>query len=348
MPPFIDIGGRRIGPGHPALIIAEAGVNHNGSLVLARKLVDAAAASGADAVKFQSFRTELLIRRDAPKARYQDRNIGVRKSQFAMLKELELDAAQTKELKRYCDRRRILFLSTPYDFESLQMLSTLGVPAYKIASMDVVHHRLLERAAATGKPVILSTGMATESEIRRAASIFRGKDLVLLQCNTNYPSPAEDQNLRALAALKAHARVVGFSDHTEGSESAIAAIALGASVIERHLTLDRRMRGPDHSASLDPEGFLAYVQSLRRAEAALGSGKKKPWGGELDNMTGMRRSICASRDIPAGTALTEAHLAYKRPGNGLAPTLANIKRLIGRRNKRAVAADENITLEKLA
>lgn len=348
MPRAIDIGGRRVGPGHPAFIIAEAGVNHNGSVALARKLVDAAVASGADAVKFQSFRTELLIRRDAPKAKYQDRNIGVRKSQFAMLKELELDAAQTRALKQYCDRRRILFLSTPYDFESLEMLSALGVPAYKIASMDVVHHRLLERAAATGKPVILSTGMATESEIRRAASIFRGKDLILLQCNTNYPSPAEDQNLRALASLQALVPVVGFSDHTEGPESAIAAIALGASVIERHLTLDRRMTGPDHNSSLDPAGFLAYARSLRRAEASLGSRRKRPHGGELENMTGMRRSICASRDIPARTVLTEEHLAHKRPGNGLPPTLANIKRVVGRKTRQAVAADENITLEKLA
>lgn len=348
MPPTINIGAKRIGEGYPVFIIAEAGVNHNGSIALARRLVDAAAASGADAVKFQSFKTELLIRRDAPKAKYQDRNIGVRKSQFAMLKELELDAGQTRALKAYCDRKRILFLSTPYDFESLRLLADLGVAAYKIASMDVVHHRLLEKAAATGKPVILSTGMAAEREIEQAAAIFRGKDLILLQCNTNYPSPAEDQNLRALSALRVHVPIVGFSDHTQGPEAAIAAVALGAKVVERHLTLDRKMKGPDHDASLDPEGFSAYVRSLRLAEAALGGASKKPCGGELENMTGMRRSICAKTDIPAKTVLTEDSLAYKRPGDGLAPTLANIKRLVGRKTRRAIAADENITLEKIA
>lgn len=348
MPTTIDIGAKRIGDGHPAFIIAEAGVNHNGSMALARRLIDAAAAAGADAVKFQSFKTELLIRRDAPKANYQDRNIGVRKSQFAMLKELELDSGQTRELKAYCDRKQILFLSTPYDFESLQLLTDLGVAAYKIASMDIVHHRLLEKTAATGKPVILSTGMAAESEIEQAASIFRGKDLILLQCNTNYPSPAEDQNLRALAALKTHVPIVGFSDHTQGLEASIVAVALGAKVIERHLTLDRKMKGPDHDASLDPKAFSAYVRSLKLAEAALGAASKRPCGGELENMAGMRRSICAKTDIPAQTVLTEDSLAYKRPGDGLAPTLTNIKRLVGRTVKRAIAADENITLEKIA
>ena len=343
----IKVGNKRIGEGHPIFIIAEAGVNHNGSIVLARRLVDAAAGAGADAVKFQSFKTELLIRRDAPKAKYQDRNVGARKSQFTMLKELELDGRQTREIKAYCDRKRILFLSTPYDFESLQMLADLGVAAYKIASMDVVHHRLLEMAAATGKPVVLSTGMATAAEIAQAAAIFRGKDLILLQCNTNYPSPAEDQNLRALAALKAHVPIVGFSDHTQGSEASIAAVALGAKVIERHLTLDRNMKGPDHNASLDPKSFSAYVRSVRLAEAALGAVRKKPSGGEIENMAGMRRSICAKTDLPARTVLTEACFAYKRPGDGLAPTSANIKRLVGRKARRAIVADENITFEKV-
>jgi len=352
MPAEIEIGDRRIGEGRPAFLIAEAGVNHNGALERAKALAEAAARAGADAVKFQLFRAAALVRRSAPKALYQDRNIGTAKSQFAMLEELEMTAADAALLQQHCRALGILFLATPYDFESLDTLARLEVPACKLASIEVANHPLLKRAAALGRPVILSTGMATEEEVARAVEVYRqarghARDLVLLQCNTNYPSRPEDQNLRALAVLRRYVPIVGYSDHTQGNEASIAAAALGAKVFERHLTLDRALPGPDHAASLEPAAFAEFVRCIRVTEAILGEETKAPAGGEVENIVAMRRSICARDDIAKGTVLSEELFVYKRPGDGLLPTEENIGRLVGRRAKADIAADTNITTESV-
>src|SRR3989338_6625301 len=280
----IKIGKKIIGDNYPVFIIAEAGVNHNGDVKLAKKLVDAAVASGSDAVKFQTFNTDVLIRQNAPKAGYQDINIGKEKSQYQMLKELELKEQDITELKEYAEGKGIIFLSS---------------------------------------------GMATEEEIDGAVAAFRSvggrpEHLILLQCNTNYPANPADQNLRAMETLKKYAPCVGYSDHTQGNEVSIAAAALGARVIEKHLTLDKTMAGPDHGSSMNPDEFKNFVQAIRKTEAALGKKEKRPTGGELENMVGMRRSICAKTDIPAGTILTEEHLSYKRSCDGLVPTEKNL------------------------
>jgi len=345
---MIKIGKKIVSENSPAFLIAEAGVNHNGDMLLARKLVDAAKKSGADAVKFQNFVAAHLIRKDAPKAPYQDRNIGKRKSQYDMLRELELDSKNTFMLKDYCDKRGIIFLSTAYDEESFKTLKKANVPAYKLASIDIVCHPLIKAIAKTKKPLILSTGMATEEEVRDAVKIFRKvagavNNLILLQCNTNYPANPEDQNLRAINVLKKYVPIVGFSDHTEGEGASIAAIALGAKVIERHFTLSKSIKGPDHKASMDPAEFSTFVKSVRKVESALGTEEKRPTGGELENIIGMRRSICAQCEIPAGTILNESHLTYKRPGDGLLPTEENIQKLLGKKSRKDIPADMNIT-----
>ena len=348
----IKIGKKIIGDNYPVFIIAEAGVNHNGDVKLAKKLVDAAVASGSDAVKFQTFNTDVLIRQNAPKAGYQDINIGKEKSQYQMLKELELKEQDITELKEYAEGKGIIFLSTAYDFFGVELLEKLEVPLHKLASIDVVFHPLIQKIARTGKPLILSSGMATEEEIDGAVAAFRSvggrpEHLILLQCNTNYPANPADQNLRAMETLKKYAPCVGYSDHTQGNEVSIAAAALGARVIEKHLTLDKTMAGPDHSSSMNPDEFKNFVQAIRKTEAALGKKEKRPTGGELENMVGMRRSICAKTDIPAGTILTEEHLSYKRPGDGLVPTEKNLSALVGKTAKCNILKDENITFDKV-
>lgn len=339
------IGNREVGPGNPVFIIAEAGVNHNGNLDYARQLIHAAKVAGADAVKFQSFSTGALVRRGAPKAAYQDRNIGVEKSQYQMLTELELNSEQTLILRNYARQEGIIFFSTPYDLESVDMLLKIDIPVFKLASMDVVFHPLIAKIARTGKPLILSTGMATENEIRDAAAAWHssgGRAWALLQCNTNYPSRSEDQNLRAMNMLSRYADVVGYSDHTEGSVASVVAVGAGARILERHLTLDCSMPGPDHKASLDPGRFALFVQRIREAEVLLGSPGKYPSGGEFKNIIAMRRSICARHFIPKGAIIGPSHLAFKRPGDGLAPTLSNIEFLLRRIAKRHIQEDENI------
>ena len=341
---------KRIGGNNSAFLIAEAGVNHNGDMELAKKLVDAAVECGADAVKFQTFDTDTLIRKDAPKAAYQDRNIGTQKSQYDMLKELEMNLENTKMIKEYCDRKGIIFLSTPYDFPSVELLEKVNVSIYKLASIDTVCHPLIERIALTGKPLILSTGLASEEEVKEAVEAFKKvagntDNLILLQCNTNYPSRPEDQNLRVMETLRKYVPVVGFSDHTQGSTISLAAVAMAAKVIERHFTLDKNMEGPDHSSSMDPNEFSEFVQAVRRVESAIGTPEKKPTGGEVENLIGMRRSICAKASIPKGTVLTKDHFGYKRPGDGLHPTNHNIAKLVGKKTKHEINFDKNITLE---
>lgn len=347
----VMIGDKKIGSGFPAFIIAEIGVNHDGDMEKAKKLIDAAAKCGADAVKFQSFTAERLVRRNAPKAEYQDRNIGCEISQFDMLKKLELSNPKASLLKSYAESLGLVFISTPYDLIAVDELEEIGVCAYKLASIEVVNHPLIRRVARTGKPVILSVGMASEKEVAAAVWVFRKEaenfgvsvgNLILLQCNTNYPANPEDQHLRAMESLRHYVPIVGFSDHTEGSTVGIAAVALGANVIEKHFTLNKNDPGPDHKASMEPTEFMELANSIRMVEKAVGSPEILPRGGEVENILGMRKSICAAADIPIGTVITDNMLAAKRPGDGLYPTDENLLRIIGSKAGRHIVHDENI------
>ena len=348
----IKLNNKSIGNDSPVFIIAEIGVNHNGQSKLAQELILSAAKAGADAVKLQTFDTDSLIRRDAPKAKYQDENIGPQKTQYQMLKELELDIAIYPELKELAEKNNIILFSTPYDNKSVELLESIGVLIYKLASIDIVHHTLIEKIAQTKKPLILSTGMSTEDEIEQAAFVFnqaggKKEDLILLQCNTNYPARIGDQNLRASKVLHKYAEIIGFSDHTEGNQCSLAAVAMGAKVIERHLTLDKNLPGPDHKASLNPIEFANFVSQIRNLETALGTDVKCPIGQELENISGMRRSICAAKEILKGKEISFDDLNFKRPGTGLYPTKENINKIIGKRAGKNISADENIILSDL-
>lgn len=304
-------------------IIAEAGVNHNGDVLLAKRLIDAAKEAGVDAVKFQTFKADQMITKFAPKASYQKTTTKEYESQYDMVKNLELTYDEFSVLKEYCDTIGIIFLSTPFDIESIEFLDALNVPLFKIPSGEVTNLPYLLRVAATFKPVIMSTGMSTIEEIGDAVSVLRqygNKELILLHCNTEYPTPFEDVNLNAMLTLKkAFQTAVGYSDHTLGIEVAIAAVALGAKVVEKHFTLDKNMKGPDHKASLNPSELQLMVQSIRNIENALGNEEKKPSKSELKNRDIARKSIVASRAIREGEIFSEYNLAVKRPGNGISP-----------------------------
>ncbi len=323
----LNFGKRVVGSGHPAFVIAEAGVNHNGELDLAFKLVDAAVAAGADAVKFQTFIASEVITANAAKAEYQKTTTGEQESQLEMVKRLELSFGDFRKLKIYCDDQGITFLSTPFDSKSVDFLAGLGVVAFKISSGDLTNDPLLRHVAAQKRPVILSTGMSDLDEVRDALAVIKAAgndDVVLLQCVTNYPAAPEDINLRAMLSMQAAFDVnVGFSDHTLGIEVPLAAVALGACVIEKHFTLDKNFTGPDHRASLEPHEFKAMVCGIRKVEASLGNGHKGPAASEASNAAVARRSIVAARDISAGTMVTPAEIAFKRPGTGLPPRMAD-------------------------
>lgn len=333
-------------------IIAEAGVNHNGDLDLARRLVDAAVDAGADAVKFQTFRADRLASRLAQRAEYQKENLGGgEQDQLSMLRKLELDEAAHVELMDRCRARGIEFMSTPFDHESITLLERLGMPRYKIPSGEVNNLPYLRRIAALGKPVILSTGMCDLNDVRAAveALLLAGQDprrLILLHCNSGYPTPDEDVNLRAMRTLaKAFPEVAGagYSDHTLGLEASLAATALGAVIIEKHFTLDRALPGPDHKISLLPEELAAMVRGIRRIENMLGSPEKKPTPSEIPNIAIARKSIVAARPIAAGEIFSEDNLAAKRPGTGLSPMLWD--QVVGRPAPRNFEADELIEVE---
>lgn len=328
------------------LIIAEAGVNHNGELAMARALIDAAVAAGADAVKFQTFRAEDLVTRDAGTATYQSQNLGdTQTTQFAMLKRLELAPQDFGTLKAYCDQRQIIFLSTPFDQYSVDLLEPL-VDRYKIASGDCTNLPLLAYIATKGKPVILSTGMADLEEVRDAVKCLRAHVpmMTILHCTTNYPCPPADVNLWAMHTLRETFHLpVGYSDHTEGIEIPIAAVALGATVIEKHLTLDHNLPGPDHRASVEPPAFAEMVRSIRAVEQSLGDGVKVPCAAELEIRQVARRSLVFARSLTAGSLVQAHDLHAKRPGTGLAP--ASLDRIVGRRLAHAVQQDELVALE---
>ncbi|MBI3011678.1 MAG: N-acetylneuraminate synthase [Candidatus Omnitrophica bacterium] len=344
------IAGHRLGAESPCFIVAEAGVNHNGDLRTARRLVDVAVEARADAVKFQTFKAERLATAAAPKARYQRRTPKDAESQLEMLRRLELSPQAHRALADYCRRRTILFLSSPFDEESVEALARLEVPAFKIASGELTNLPLLERIARTGRPVILSTGMSTLEEVHAAVRALRGAgttQVVLLHCVSSYPARAADANLRAMATLARAFRVpVGYSDHTPGVEVALAAVALGACLIEKHVTLDRALPGPDHRASLEPQEFAALVRGIRTVELAMGDGRKHPAPGEIQMAAVARRSLVAAQDVRAGTRFTEALIAIKRPGTGLTPALR--PRLVGRVAKADIAVGTPLTWEMVA
>ena len=303
-------------------IIAEAGVNHNGSLDLACRLVDAAKAAGADCVKFQTFRSENLVSHSAQKAAYQQDTTGSG-SQINMLKKLELSYHEFLALKAYCDKAGISFLSTPFDLESIDFLNSIDMPFWKIPSGEVTNLPYLLALARTGKPVVMSTGMCEMAEIRAAVHLLQEngtKEIRLLHCNTEYPTPYEDVNLRAMRTMREDFGLeVGYSDHTRGIEVPVAAVALGATIIEKHFTLDRNMEGPDHRASLEPDELAAMVSAIRHIEKALGSGDKTPSPSEMKNINVARKSIVAQKEIKAGEMFTEENITVKRPGTGISP-----------------------------
>lgn len=331
-------------------IIAEAGVNHNGSLELALKLIDSAKASGADAVKFQSFRADQLATRSAHKARYQKRTTAGDESQFEMLKRLELDSEAHRKLIEYCKQSGIQFLSSPFDEQSADLLAEMDLPLYKVPSGEITNIPFLEHIARKGKPIILSTGMSTLGEVEEAIGVLKGTgadQITLLHCVTEYPAPYDEVNLRAMQTLKtAFGLPVGYSDHTPGIEVAIAAVALGAEVIEKHFTLDRSLPGPDHAASLEPEELRQMVSAIRHVEVSLGNGIKVPTKSEIPNISVARKSVVAARTLTAGHSLTRSDLAIKRPGNGIAPKL--LAALIGRTLSQSIDKDETIQWESLA
>ncbi len=327
-------------------IIAEAGVNHNGDINLARNLVDVAVEAGVDAVKFQTFKTEEIVVVNAPKAKYQIETTSSKETQFEMIKELELSFKSFKELKNYCDERDIMFLSTPFDIESARFLKELGLGIFKIPSGEITNYPLLKEIGSYQKKVILSTGMADLGEIEDALDVLiesgtKRENITVLHCNTEYPTPFEDVNLRAMLTIKEAFKVnVGYSDHTLGIEIPIAAVALGATVIEKHFTLDKNLPGPDHKASLEPEELKAMVRAIRNIEKALGNGIKKPSKSEEKNIHVARKYIVAKRNIKAGETLTEENLTTKRTGKkGISPMMW--KEILGKK------ATENIPEGKM-
>lgn len=328
------------------LIIAEAGVNHNGSLEMAKKLVDAACESGADIVKFQTAKLGSLVTKYAPMAGYQKENMREDSSQAQMLKRLLLPFDAFKELSRYCKMVGIRFLSTPFDLESIDFLKGIGADLWKIPSGEITNLPYLERVARTGEPIIMSTGMCVLQEVRDALDVLKRNhagEITLLHCTTQYPTPYQEVNLKAMLTLRdTFGCQVGYSDHTLGIEIPVAAVAMGATVIEKHFTLDRGMEGPDHKASLMPGELKAMVSAIRNVELALGDGRKEPAGSELENLAVARKSIVAACGIKKGEEFTTQNLTTKRPGDGISPM--EWYRVLGKVAVKDFGEDERIEL----
>ncbi len=328
------------------LIIAEAGVNHNGSLETAKRMVDTARKCGVDIIKFQTARPESLVSRFAPKADYQKKATGGDETQLAMIKKLLLTFPEYKELAHYCANLDMMFLSTPFDRESISFLNDFTMPFWKIPSGEITNYPYLVKIANTGKEVVMSTGMATMQEIEVAIQVLRENkagSIRLLHCNTEYPTPFTDVNLKAMLTLKERFKVeVGYSDHTCGIEVPIAAVAMGATIIEKHFTLDRSMEGPDHLASLEPDELEAMVMSIRHIEQAIGNSEKRPSDSERKNIVIARKSIVASKGIRVGEIFTEQNITTKRPGNGISPMRWN--EILGMRANKNFQEDELIEI----
>ncbi len=328
-------------------IIAEAGVNHNGDVNLAKKLIDAAVEVGADAVKFQTFKAEQVISKFAEMAEYQKKNLGKEESQLEMVKKLELKYEDFRYLKSYCHDKGIMFLSSPFDIDSVRFLKDLGLTIFKIPSGEITNYPLLREIGSYRKEVILSTGMASLGEIESALDVLiengtERKNITVLHCNTEYPTPFEDVNLKAMLTIKEAFKVkVGYSDHTLGIEVPIAAAALGATVIEKHFTLEKSLPGPDHKASLEPHELKSMVKAIRNIERALGNGIKKPSKSEIKNINIARKSIVTKINIKKGEVFTEEKLATKRPGNGISPMQWN--KIIGRKASKDIPKDKSLS-----
>ena len=323
-------------------IIAEAGVNHNGSLDLAYQLIDVAKDAGADAVKFQTFKAENVVSKLADKAEYQKKTTGSDKSQLGMIKELEISFDDFIKLKKYCDKKGIMFLSTPFDHQSIDFLYDL-VDIYKIPSGEIINYPYLKYITAKNKPIIMSTGMANLGEVEEAINTIRSVNskvkISLLHCTTNYPTPYEEVNLKAMQTLAAAFKLpVGYSDHTLGIEVPVAAVAMGAKIIEKHFTLDKKLPGPDHKTSLEPNELNEMVKAIRNIEKALGDGIKKLNKSEIEIMKVVRRSLITNRDIRAGKIIKESDIVIKRPGTGILPKFKEI--IIGMRLANDIRQDE--------
>jgi N,N'-diacetyllegionaminate synthase len=328
-------------------IIAEAGVNHNGDKNLAYKLIDIAKESGANAVKFQTFKAEKGISKYTKMADYQKKNLGKEDSQIEMIKKLELSYKDFEDLKKYCGEKGIIFLSTPFDEESIEFLDKL-VPYYKIPSGEIVNYPYLKLIAEKNKPIIMSTGMANLSDVEKALdtiySINQDAEIYLLHCTTNYPTPYEEVNLKAMITLKEAFKIpVGYSDHTLGIEVPTAAVAMGAQIIEKHFTLDRNLPGPDHKASLEPNELKAMVNAIRNIEKALGNGIKKPNKSEKEIENVVRKKLVATRDIKSGETISEKDIAIKRSNIGLSPDFLEV--ITGKKIIKNIKEDEGFTWE---
>jgi N,N'-diacetyllegionaminate synthase len=345
----IKIANRLIGEGEPCFIIAEAGINHNGDVNLAKKLIDVAKEAGADAVKFQTFKAEEVVSKCAEKAEYQKQATGVEESQFEMIKKFELTEKDFGELSAYARKKGIVFISSPFDKKSVDLLDELGVPAFKIASGEITNFPLLKHIARKKKPIILSTGMSTFGEIEEALEAIGeegAEEIILLHCVSSYPAKVEDMNLRAIETLgHAFKLPVGLSDHTLGITIPIVAVALGACVIEKHFTLDKSLPGPDHQASLEPEELKQMIKAVREVEKAMGNGIKNPTEEEEEMKRIVRRSIVARVEISEGTLITEEMLDIKRPGTGVEPKYMN--KVIGAVARCRIEQDEPLTMNKL-
>lgn len=331
------------------LIIAEAGVNHNGSIDQAKSLIDVAAEAGVDFVKFQTFKADKIVTKTAKRADYQNLNMSNSDSQYEMIKKLEISERMHRELIAYCKSKNVNFLSTGFDLESLDFLDSLALPLFKIPSGEITNLPYLKKIASFKKPVVMSTGMADIVEVRDALEVLLSEGLnkeniTIVHCNTEYPTPMQDVNLKAMNAIGEELGVkIGYSDHTLGIEVPIAAVALGATFIEKHFTLDRNLPGPDHKASLEPEELKAMVSSIRNVEIALsGNGLKVPSPSEAKNKDVARKSIVAAKDIKAGEFFTEANLTIKRPGFGISPMKWEM--LIGKKASKDFKIDDLIEL----
>lgn len=325
-------------------IIAEAGVNHNGDVSLAKDLIKKAKEAGADCVKFQTFKASQIVTKDSPKAEYQLKVTDSKESQFEMLEKLELDFAAYVDLIKYCKEVEIEFLSTPYNIEDLNFLDNLGINSYKIASGQLTEIPFIKSVAKKRKKILLSTGMGTLSDIFNAVEAIRSEgnnDIIVLQCTTNYPSKIEDANILAMNTIKEACGVkVGYSDHVANNFACYAAVALGAEVIEKHFTLDKNMKGPDHSCSLTPSEFNELVSGIRNIEMSLGSKIKRPSQIEVENSFGMKRGMVLIKEIEAGTLLTEGHIGFKRPLKGIPINMLSV--VLGKRVSRKMVVDESL------
>lgn len=345
----IAIDNKKIGDKNSCFIIAEAGVNHNGDPLLARKMIEVAVRAGADAIKFQTFHAEDVVLESAGKAEYQKKTTGANDSQYSMIKKLELTEKNFFDIARFAHKKKIMFLSTPFDIKSVEILERIGVPAYKIPSGEINNHPLLSYIAQKHKPVIVSTGMATMDEIHSAVTVLSENgvsQIALLHCITSYPAKIEDLNLRVIQKLHQKFKIpVGFSDHSLGIIGSIAAVTMGASIIEKHFTLDKSMEGPDHQASLNPNELCSLIEGIRQIEQAMGDGIKKITPDEKAIRSVARRSIVSITDIPAGSVINGTMIALKRPGTGIDPLF--LDRVKGKKTQISIGKNTIISWEML-